>query len=27
VPMEKYVWDPLGLYYPRPMQLDPPSRS
>ncbi|MCY1073184.1 hypothetical protein [Archangium lansingense] len=27
VPMEKYVWDPLGLYYPRPVQLDPPSKG
>ncbi|MBN1208892.1 MAG: hypothetical protein JXB05_28800 [Myxococcaceae bacterium] len=27
VPLEKYVWDPLGLYYPRPLQLEPPSRS
>jgi hypothetical protein len=27
VPIEKFVWDPLGLYYPRPLQLEPPSRS
>jgi hypothetical protein len=27
VPIEKYVWDPLGLIYPRPVQLQPPSRS
>lgn len=27
VPMEKYVWDPFGLYYPRPMQLDPPNKG
>jgi hypothetical protein len=27
VPMEKYVWDPLGLYYPRPVQLEPPGKS
>lgn len=27
VPIEKYVWDPLGLYYPRSMQLEPQSRS
>ena len=27
VPIEKYVWDPLGLYYPRPLQLQPPSKS
>jgi hypothetical protein len=27
VPIEKYVWDPLGLFYPRPLQLQPPSRS
>ncbi|HEX5747760.1 MAG TPA: hypothetical protein VFZ09_16045 [Archangium sp.] len=27
VPMEKYVWDPLGLCYPRPMQLDPPAKG
>lgn len=27
VPIEKYVWDPLGLYYPRSMQLEPPNKS
>jgi hypothetical protein len=27
VPIEKYVWDPLGLIYPRPVQIQPPSRS
>jgi len=27
VPIEKYVWDPLGLIYPREQQLEPPSRS
>ncbi len=27
VPIEKYVWDPLGLYYPRSLQLEPPRRS
>jgi hypothetical protein len=27
VPIEKYVSDPLGLYYPRPMQLQPKNRS
>jgi hypothetical protein len=27
VPMEKYVWDPFGLCYPRPMQLDPPNKG
>ncbi len=27
IPIEKYVWDPLGLIYPRPVQLDPPSRG
>ncbi len=27
VPIEKYVVDPLGLYYPHSLQLDPPSRS
>jgi hypothetical protein len=27
VPIEKYVWDPLGFYYPRPLQLKPPSKS
>lgn len=27
VPIEKYVWDPLGLYYPRPLQLEAPSKS
>jgi hypothetical protein len=27
IPIEKYVKDPMGIIYPRPMQLDPPSRS
>lgn len=27
VPSEKYVWDPLGHYYPRPVQLQPPSKG
>jgi hypothetical protein len=27
VPIEKYVWDPSGLYYPRSTQTDPPNRS
>ncbi len=27
VPIEKHVWDPLGLLYPRPVQLQPTSRS
>jgi hypothetical protein len=27
VPMEKYVWDPLGLVHPRPTQLDPPNKG
>jgi hypothetical protein len=27
VPIDKYVWDPLGLYYPHSLQTDPPSRS
>jgi hypothetical protein len=27
VPIEKYVRDPLGLIYPRPVQHQPPSRS
>ncbi|MCY1073182.1 hypothetical protein [Archangium lansingense] len=27
VPMEKYVWDPLGLYYPRLVQLDPSNKG
>jgi hypothetical protein len=27
VPIEKYVWDPLGLYYPRSQQLEPPSKG
>ncbi|HEX8437787.1 hypothetical protein [Archangium sp.] len=27
VPIEKYVWDPLGLYSPQPLQPDPPSRN
>jgi hypothetical protein len=27
VPIEKYVWDPLGLYYPRPLQLGPPTKA
>jgi hypothetical protein len=27
VPIEKYVWDPLGLIYPREVQLQPTSKS
>jgi hypothetical protein len=27
IPIEKYVWDPLGRLYPHPLQLEPPSRS
>ncbi|HEX8699183.1 MAG TPA: hypothetical protein VF815_10130 [Myxococcaceae bacterium] len=27
VPIEKYVWDPLGLYYPREQQLEPPTKG
>jgi hypothetical protein len=27
VPLEKYVWDPHGLYHPRATQTDPPGRS
>jgi hypothetical protein len=27
VPIDKYVWDPLGFYYPRPVQLQPTSKS
>ena len=27
IPLDKYVWDPLGLYYPHSLQTDPPSRS
>jgi hypothetical protein len=27
VPIEKYVWDPLGLYYPYSVQMEPPNRS
>ncbi len=27
VPIEKYVWDPLGLYYPQAEQRQPPSRG
>jgi hypothetical protein len=27
VPIEKFVWDPSGLYYPRSTQTDPPGRG
>jgi len=27
VPIEKYVWDPEGLFYPRSVQTDPPGRG
>ncbi|HLL54899.1 MAG TPA: hypothetical protein VK447_15195 [Myxococcaceae bacterium] len=27
VPIEKYVWDPAGHFYPRPVQTDPPGRG
>jgi len=27
VPIEKYVYDPHGYFYPRSMQTDPPGRS
>jgi len=27
IPIEKYVWDPLGLYYPRSQQLEPPTKG
>jgi hypothetical protein len=27
VPIEKYVWDPLGRYYPHLLQQEPPNRS
>ncbi len=27
VPMEKYVWDPSGLIYPRPVQEQPPNKG
>jgi hypothetical protein len=27
VPIEKYVWDPMGHFYPRDMQLHPPAKG
>jgi hypothetical protein len=27
VPIEKYVWDPLGHFYPQAQQLNPPGKS
>lgn len=27
IPMEKYVWDPLGRFYPHSLQQEPPSKS
>lgn len=27
VPIDKYVWDPLGHFYPHAEQLEPPSKS
>jgi len=27
VPIEKYVWDPAGHFYPHSMQTDPPGRG
>ena len=27
VPIEKYVYDPSGLFYPRSVQTDPPGRG
>jgi hypothetical protein len=27
IPMEKYVWDPLGHFYPWQQQLNPPGKS
>ncbi len=27
VPIEKYVWDPLGHFYPHSVQVEPPNRS
>ena len=27
VPIDKYVWDPLDHFYPREVQLEPPSRA
>lgn len=27
VPIEKYVWDPLGIIYPREVQVQPTSKS
>jgi hypothetical protein len=27
IPIDKYVWDPLGHFYPREQQLNPPGKS